>query len=80
MTGNITEENLGKFKSLFKHKNGNYYTNHWEYMIVLPKKGDTKARLYHHSEVDGKVWFIKRLASVEDLRAVYFAIENEELT
>lgn len=79
MTGNINEENLDKLKSLFKYKDGNYYTNDWEYMIVLPKPGDIKARLYHHSEVDGSVWFIKRLASIEDLRAVYYAIENEEL-
>lgn len=75
----ITEEQLDSLKSFGKEEDG-YYCDRWKFSIMTDNKEKTRWGFWLFSEVDGSNRFIKYLKDFDDLKKVYFAIENKELT
>ena len=75
----ITEEQLDSLKSFGKERDG-YYCDRWKFSIIAKNEELTKWAFCLFSEYDGSSFRIKLLKDFDDLKQVYFAIENEELT
>jgi len=75
MNGKITEEQLETLKEFGKEEDGSY-CDRWEFSI---KKYYDDWAFWHFNEVNGDLYFIKKLKSMEDLKNVYKAITNKPL-
>lgn len=71
----ITEEQLETLKEFGKEEDGSY-CDRWEFSI---KKHYDDWCFWHFNEVNGELYFIKKLKSMEDLKNVYRAITNKPL-
>ena len=71
----ITEEQLETLKEFGKEEDDSY-CDRWEFSI---KKHFDDWCFWHFNEVNGGLYFIKKLKSMEDLKNVYKAITDKPL-
>lgn len=74
----ITEEQLDTLAAFGKESDGEY-CDRWEFSIIPSNEERTEWGFYHFNEVDGSVFFIKKLKDFDDLKNIYHAITNKEL-
>lgn len=72
----ITEKQLDTLKTFGREEDGEY-CDRWKFSI---KKSENDSwGFYFFNEVDGSLFFIKRLKDFDDLKNIYHAITDMEL-
>jgi len=72
------ESQLDNLKTFGKEGEG-HYSDRWQFSIIKSKHPETHWNFFFFCEIDGSLYFIKRLKDMDDLKNVYKAITDKEL-